>query len=196
MDKDGYEIHVTYFDDLVNKFYEMIECNNIYGISNGCIKATNQRYNNLNNSYEIILNQSSTICASISIDSTIPKYMFHFRLIDSTGAWPINSLVDVISIVSSISSTSTMHKRDGNEINKCTLTIIDMSSFSIDVTLWGEHCNNEDKLIFDMQTKPFPPIILLKCVRVSAWCGKSLDTIFSTTILINPNFPEIDALKN
>ncbi|XP_059073512.1 replication protein A 70 kDa DNA-binding subunit E-like [Cryptomeria japonica] len=195
VDMLGSEIHVTCFNELVDNFYHVIHSGSLYVISNGRIKVANTKYSSSTNPFEIILHDSSIVTPTTCIDSTIPKHSFHIKSIDSLQSFPINALVDVIGIVLSISPTSTIRKRDGTETIKCTATIIDMSSCTIDITFWGRHCQIEGKQIFEMSLEPNPPVLLIKSGRIVSWNGKSLDTIFSTTLLINPDLLETTTLQ-
>ncbi|XP_059071827.1 replication protein A 70 kDa DNA-binding subunit E-like [Cryptomeria japonica] len=195
VDMLGYEIHVTCFNELVDSFYNVIHFGSLYVLSNGRIKVANTKYSSSTNPFEIILHNSSAISHSTCIDSTIPKHSFHIKSIDSLQSFPINSLVDVIGIVLSISPTSTICKRDGTKTIKSTATIIDMSSCTIDITFWGRHCQIEGKEIFEMSLEPNPPVLLIKSGRIISWNGKSLDTIFSTILLINLDLLETTTLQ-
>lgn len=178
VDKARYEIHVTCLNELVDRFYHVIKSNSTYVISNSHIKVTNTKYSSSTNPYKIFLHNSSTISPSTCIDSTIPMHNYHIKIIESLISLPINSLVDVIGILLSISLASTIHKRDDTETIKCTTTIMDKSGCTIDITLWGSHCQITRKQLVDPPLQPNPPIILIKSGWIASWSRKSIDTIF------------------
>lgn len=69
----------------------------------------------------------------------------HIKSIDTLIYCPNKSLVDVIGILCFISTPSTLHRKDGTETKRCTINIMDISSFTIDITLWGHHCEVQGK---------------------------------------------------
>lgn len=76
------------------------------------------------------------------------------------------------------------------KVKKCNTRIKDISSYSIEVTLWGHHCENEGQQILNLFRESKTIILLIKSAHLLSWSGKSLDTIFSTNVLINPNLTE------
>lgn len=195
IDMESSEIHISCFNEQVEEFYHAIHSDSLYVISNGRIKVTNTKYSSSTNPYKIILLSSSTITPSTSLNSTIPTHTFHIKSIDSLSSLPINSLVDIIGILLAISPISTIRKRDGTETIKCTAIIVDKSDYTIDVTLWGNHCYIDGIQISDMPTQPNPHVILIKSGRITTWCGRGLDTIFPTKVLMNPNLLEASSLQ-
>ena len=195
IDKESSEIHVTCFNEVVDEFYNVIQPGCLYKISGGHIKVSNIKYSSSPNPYEIHLVRTSTVSPSTCLDSTIPNHSFHFRSIDSLDTFPINSLVDVIGILVSFTPASTIRKRNNISTKKCTATIKDMSDHTIEVTLWGHHCEAEGEKIFELFLQPTPTIILIKSALLVSWNGKKLDTTFSTFLKINPNLPECYALQ-
>lgn len=75
---------------------------------------------------------------------------------------PDKSLVDVIGIVCFISTPSTLRRKYGTKTKRCNINIMDISGFTIDVTLWGRHYEVEGKQLLDMHKKTMPLIVLIK----------------------------------
>jgi len=88
---------------------------------------------------------SSTINPLTFIESIIPTKVSHIKSIDSMVYYPKNSLIYVIGIFYLISVASNLHKKNRIETKKCIAIIMDILGFTIDVTLWDEHCEIEGK---------------------------------------------------
>lgn len=97
--------------ELFDDFYNVVDSNSLYIISNGHIQVTNKKYSSLTNPFEFFLQKSSTITPSPCVDSIIPMHSLHIMSIDSLLSFPINSLVDVLGIFLFISPASTIHER-------------------------------------------------------------------------------------
>ena len=72
-------------------------------------------------------------------------------------------MVDLAGLVISVSPTSTIRKRDGVEIVRCTIGLHDMSGYSIYITLWGEHCQIEGVKLANLRGLPTPPAVAICC---------------------------------
>ena len=58
LDESG-EIRATAFKAECDKFYNMVEVDKVYFISNCKLKAANKQYSNLNNEYELTFSENS-----------------------------------------------------------------------------------------------------------------------------------------
>ena len=65
-----------------------------------------------------------------------------------------------------------------------------MSGYSIDITLWGEHCQIEGAELSNLRGLPTPPAVAIKGGRVTNFNGKTIGTIF-----INPKIEETSVLQ-
>lgn len=81
-----------------------------------------------------------------------------------------NAIVDVICIVQNASPIATLNLKDGSMTEKRTLTLIDPSRVSIDLTLWREACNIIPENLLSANIA-----IAFKSVRVSNFKTKSLN---------------------
>ena len=70
-----------------------------------------------------------------------------------------------------------------------------MSGYSIDITLWGEHCQIEGADISNLRGLPTAPAVVIKGDRVTDFNGKIVGTISNTTIFINPKIEETSVLQ-
>lgn len=195
LDSDGGEIRAACFNTVADQFYDQIEVGRIYLISKGTLRPTQRSYNHLNNEYEIMLESTSTIQPCSEEDITIPKQQFSFRAINEIESMDNNTMVDVIGVVTSINPAGTIMRKNGTETHKQTLQLKDMSGKSVEVTLWGNFCSTEGQKIQSMCDSGIFPVLAIKVGRVSDFSGKSIGTISSSQLLIDPDISEAHQLK-
>ncbi|KAG9453658.1 hypothetical protein H6P81_006562 [Aristolochia fimbriata] len=106
-----------------------------------------------------------------------------------------NSVVDVIGVVSSINPSSSIMWKNGTETLKRTLQLKAMSGRSVEVTLWGNHCNAEGQELQTMCDSENFPVFAVKAARVNDFNGKLVGTLSSSQLYINPDFQEARILK-
>ena len=71
-----------------------------------------------------------------------------------------------------------------------------MSFYSIDITIWGEHCLIEGTQLANLRSLPTPPTVAIKGDHVRNFNGKTVGTISNTTVFINPNIEQTSVLQN
>ena len=76
-------------------------------------------------------------------------------------------MVDLLGLVISVSPASTIQKRDGVETVRCTVGLCNMSGYSIDITLWGEHFQIEGVELANLCSLDTPPSLAIKGGRVT-----------------------------
>ncbi|KAL1225986.1 Replication protein A 70 kDa DNA-binding subunit C [Cardamine amara subsp. amara] len=196
LDADGGEIRVTCFNDVVDQFFDLIVVGNVYLISRGSLKPARKDYNHLPNDYEIHLDSASTIQQCYDDDAAIPRNQFHFRNIGDIENMESNSVIDLIGIVSSISPTGTVIRKNGSEVGKRALQLKDMSGRSVEVTMWGDFCKAEGQKLQDLCDSGVFPVLAVKAGRIGEFNGKQVSTIGSSQFFIEPDFPEARQLRN
>ncbi len=105
-------------------------------------------------------------------------------------------MVDVIGIVVSINLSSTITRKNGIETHKRTLQTKDRSGHSVEITMWGSFCHKEGQQIQDLCDSGQNPVLAVKAGRVSDFSGKSVGTISSTQLLIDPDIPVAHQLQD
>ncbi|KAL9177359.1 hypothetical protein ABFS82_01G053300 [Erythranthe guttata] len=195
LDSDGGEIRVTCFNAVADQFYQQIEPGRVYMISKGTLKPAQKAFNHLRNDHEIMLDSTSTIQACFEDDTSIPQQQFHFRPISDIEGLENNSVIDVIAIVTSISPSSSIMRKNGMETQKRTLQLKDMSGRSVELTLWGNFCNAEGQTLQGMCDSGVFPVLAVKSGRVNEFNGKSVGTISTSQLFVEPDFPEAQKLK-
>ncbi|XP_074270251.1 replication protein A 70 kDa DNA-binding subunit A-like isoform X2 [Silene latifolia] len=195
LDSDGGEIRVTCFNAVVDQFHDVIEVGKVYLISKGSLKPAQKTFNHLPNDHEILLDTTSMVQPCHDDDNKIPRLQFHFHPISDIEGLENNSFLDVIGVVTSISPTATIMKKNGTETQKRSLQLRDKSGRSVEFTMWGNFCNSEGQILQNLCDSGNFPVLALKAVRVSEFNGKALGSISSSQIYIEPDNPEARELK-
>ncbi|WRX33363.1 K Homology domain [Theobroma cacao] len=196
LDSDGGEIRVTCFNAVVDRFYDVIEVGRVYLISKGSLKPAQKNFNHLKNEWEIFLESNSTVELCPNEDGSIPRQQFSFRPISEIDSAENNSILDVIGIVITVNPSVPILRKNGMETQRRILNLKDASGKSVELTLWGDFCNKEGQKLQEMVDSGFFPVLAVKAGKVSDFNGKSIGTISSTQLFINPDCPEAQGLRD
>ncbi|GLU10124.1 hypothetical protein SLE2022_269450 [Rubroshorea leprosula] len=195
LDSDGGEIRVTCFNAVVDRFYDVIEVGKVYLISKGSLKPAQKNFNHLKNEWEIFLESNSTVELCPDEDGSIPRQQFSFRPISEIENVENNTILDVIGIVITVNPSVPIMRKNGMETQRRILNLKDSSGKSVELTLWGEFCNKEGQLLQEMLDSGSYPVLAVKAGKVNDFSGKSVGTISSTQLFINPDFQEARGLR-
>ncbi|XP_066318455.1 replication protein A 70 kDa DNA-binding subunit C-like isoform X2 [Miscanthus floridulus] len=196
LDGEGGQIRAVCFKEAVDRFYDLIEVDKVYLISRGAVKPSQKRFNPLNNDLEITLDallSSVEICSSD--DFNIPKVQYSFRQISEIENMDNHTVVDLLGVVTSVGPSVMMTRKGGTQTQKRTLQLRDMSGWSVGVTFWGNFCDVEGQQLQLQCDSSFNPILALIGARISDFSGRSVSTIGSTQLKINPDFPDAERLR-
>lgn len=187
IDESGSEIRATAFSEVCDKLYPQLIEGNVYLISKGSIRTANKRFTSIKHDYEIMFS-AATIIQPCEDDGKIPRNHFDFVSIDQIKDIPKDQSVDVIGIVTNVSNLQSItSKTTGNQFEKKTVTILDTSSYSIEVTFWGEKAKGDI---------PLNVVVAIRGCRVSDFNGKSLGTMQTSVIEYAPDIPEATRLRD
>eukprot|EP00253_Pinus_taeda_P020738 PITA_20738 len=195
-DTEGGEIHIACFNNVADYFFNKIQNENVYIVSKGNVKMANKQYNHLNNDLEILLNATSTIEHVAGEKKHNPTVRFNIKSINDIRTTTINSIVDVLCVVTDISGVCTIRRKDGSEVNKQTVQLRDMSEYSIDAIFWGDNFNAVSQEISSLCATGNNPIIAIKSALVGEFNGKNIGTTTRSIILVDPDIEEAHALKS
>ncbi|XP_021750089.1 replication protein A 70 kDa DNA-binding subunit A-like [Chenopodium quinoa] len=195
LDSDGSEIRVTCFNAVVDRFYDVIEVGKVYMISKGTLKPAQKNFNHLKNEWEIFLEATSTVDLCPDEDVSIPKQQFNFRPISEIEGAENNSILDIIGVVISVNPSVPIMRKNGMETQRRNLNLKDMSGRSVELTLWGDFCNREGQELQELVDSGYFPVLAVKAAKVNDFSGKSVGTISSTQLFINPDIPEAQRLN-
>lgn len=196
LDSDGGEIRVTCFNSVVDRFYDVVEVGKVYLISKGNLKPAKKTFNHLNHDWEIFLEATSTVDVCPDEDSCISRQQFSFTPINQIENLEANSFVDVIGIVISASPSIPILRKNGMETQRKILNVEDASDCSVELTLWGDLCNQEGRELQSILDSGLCPVLAVKAGRVNDFSGKSVGTISSTQLFMNPDIPEAHCLRD
>ncbi|CAN6326428.1 unnamed protein product [Urochloa humidicola] len=196
LDAQGGEIRATCFNAQADQFFDLIEVDKVYLISRGSLKPAQKKFNPLNHEYEITVDFKTTIEVCPSDDISIPRQQYNFRQISEIENIEIGAIVDLVGIVTSVCPSATITRKDGSETQKRTLQLKDMSGRSVEVTFWGKFCDAEGQQLQVQCDSGSNPVLALKSVRVTEFNGRSVNSISSTQLKINPDFPEAERLRH
>ncbi|CAN6340288.1 unnamed protein product [Urochloa humidicola] len=196
LDAQGGEIRATCFNLQADQFFDLIEVDKVYLISRGSLKPAQKKFNPLNHEYEITVDFKTTIEVCPSDDISIPRQQYNFRQISEIESVEVGAIVDLVGIVTSVCPSATISRKDGSETQKRTLQLKDMSGRSVEVTFWGKFCDAEGQQLQVQCDSGSNPVLALKSVRVTEFNGRSVNSISSTQLKINPDFPEAERLQH
>ncbi|CAK7352488.1 unnamed protein product [Dovyalis caffra] len=196
LDSDGGEIRVTCFNAVVDRFYDVIEVGRVYLISKGSLKPAQKNFNHLKNEWEIFLEATSTVDLCPEEDGSIPQQQFSFKPISEIETAENNSIFDIIGVVISVNPSVPILRKNGMETQRRILNLKDGSGRTVELTLWGDFCNKEGQKLQEMVDSGSFPVLAVKAGKVSDFNGKSLGTISSTQLFINPDIPEARDVKD
>eukprot|EP00939_MAST-03C_sp_MAST-3C-sp1_P003866 g3866.t1 len=187
LDSDGGEIRGTFFKEAVDKFYDVLEADQVYTFSGGRIKMANRQYSSLNCDYEITFNQYSEI-QQVANDVRIKKMHFAFTKIGDLLRTEAGTMVDIVGVVVNDSGRLSLTTKTGRECAKRDLELVDQSMHQVRVTLWNDRAEKGDYTGF--------PVLALKGVKVGDFGGRSIGTYSSSLIVTNPDIQDAFRLRS
>jgi replication factor A1 len=99
-------------------------------------------------------------------------------------------------VVENVLDWATITKKDGTETKKRSLTIRDDSGRSVELTLWGKYANEPGDHLFSAFQGGMRPVVAVKSARVGDFNGKTLSTVASSTVAVDPpDIPEAVQLR-
>jgi len=184
LDDQGSEMRATAFNDAAERFYNLLETDKVYIISKGQLKVANKQYSRLNAEYEMTLNNDTSVELADD-DGSIKRPVLNAVPIKDIENLAKDAVVDILAVAQTIGPLSEItSKTNGNKIPKRDLNVCDSSGRSIALTLWGAFAERTDWDSPDL--KICPPVIAIRGARVGDFGGRSLSTVSSSTVELNP----------
>ena len=161
------------------------------------VTENDKKFSNIPNQYNLIFNRFSTIIEDVTPDNnTIDKYQFNFvKNIKAIESKQVGYQIDVIGIVTSVGEiVETVDVKNTNNVNEQKyhihrdLTLIDHTGCEIKCTLWDTQAT-----FYELGNVPF--IAAFHHVNVSDYHGRSLNALSFSTLVLNPNVPEITIIQ-
>jgi replication factor A1 len=191
----GGEVRAICFNLQADQYFDLIEVDKVYLISKGSLKPAQKKFNPLKNDYEIVVDHRTSIEICCGDESSFPRQHYNFRQIREIENMDIGAFVDLVGIITSVSPSTITMRKDGTEAKKSTLQLKDMSGRSVEIIFWGKFCDAEGQQLQLLCDSGSNPILALKGVRISDFNGRSVVTVSSTQLKINPDVPMAERLK-
>ncbi|XP_076330742.1 replication protein A 70 kDa DNA-binding subunit-like [Tachypleus tridentatus] len=183
------EIRAMAFNDCCDTFYQMIEPNKVYYISNGSLRTANKQFTSVKNDYEMVLTGDTTVILCKDRSNGIPTLLFNFVPLNQLEYVEKDSVIDVIGICKDAGELQVgISQKSNKEYKKRDIVLFDQSVTEMTATLWGLEAEN-----FHIGNNP---VIALKGVKVSHFKGLSLSALFSSSLYVNPDIKEAHILKS
>ncbi|RLN30360.1 replication protein A 70 kDa DNA-binding subunit C-like [Panicum miliaceum] len=195
LDAQGGEVRAYCFNVQADQYFDLIEVDKVYLISKGSLKPAQKTFNPLKNDYDIVVDHRTSIEICCGDESSFPMQHYNFRQIREIENMDIVAFVDLVGIITSVGPSTIMMRKDGTEAKKRTLQLKDMSGRSVEIIFWGKFCDAEGKQLQLLSDSGSNPILALKGGRISDFSGRSVVTISSTQLKVNPDMPVAERLK-
>ena len=190
IDIEGFEMQATIFDQICDKFYPIIQENEIYYITGGYVRMNDKKYTNIKSDYKIIFDQSTTITPiDKSTDDFFPDTKPRIQTnnivkIKDLPNYEHNSIIDCLVFVIESFPKSIKQSKIG-EISFRRIIVGDDTNFKIEFTLWKKFSDIEiEKGMY----------LLLKYIRVNDYNGLRLSTVDDSNIILNPSSSDVKQL--
>jgi replication factor A1 len=196
LDEEG-EVRAVMFNNAVDQFYDIFQEGMVFIISKGSLKNANRTFSNINNDYEITLDEQSivkpvkddqNVRKLNSLTFKIPQIKYTLMTLKDLTDVPENQVVDVLVVVKNVGALSEMVAKSTNKpFKKKALQVCDDSGVQVELTLWGSHAEHSNLKEGD--------IALFKSVKKSNFGGVSLGTLSQSSITINPQIDQAHSLR-
>lgn len=184
LDAQGGEIRASFFNEIVDKFYDKLHKGKCYTFTKGSVKVANRQFNMCNHRYELVFDKAAEV-EEVKDDARIEAVKFSFMDLRTLNTKILPCTVDLCGVVTNFNSTFSFTSKDGKELVKREITIADETAMSMGITLWGDRAKQEDS------TFEKNPVICLKGVNVKEWNGgRSGSLLESGTMVLNGDMPE------
>ncbi|KAI5184917.1 replication factor A1 [Nematocida homosporus] len=182
MDRSG-SINMTFFNEQVDSFYERIEANSTYEVAGGSLKVANRSFGDYVHTYELVADRGTAFIPA-DCEAEIIKVPSLVKI--SAVRESIGLLANLMVAVVHVPEVIVVRRRDGAEVEKRALRVIDESEVECELVLWGE-----------MAKSGYAPddIILLQQVKVGEFAGNlQLSPVGTSVLSVNPAVPEAFSL--
>ena len=194
IDKNGFQIQASIYDDTIEKFSPILKEGNIYYIKGGYAKFNDKRYTNIKTDYKLIFDFNTEIKeVDKNLDKIFEKTEEQLNITKFVDLRDCkqNQIVNCLGYILQIFPALIKSSRIGNVLMR-KLILCDSSMFKVQLTMWNKFTE------LDLNQGN---IILLKSIRVGNYNNIiTLSTVDNSIIEINPdlsneNCKEYDELQ-
>eukprot|EP00168_Porphyra_purpurea_P001858 TRINITY_DN1219_c0_g1_i7.p1 TRINITY_DN1219_c0_g1~~TRINITY_DN1219_c0_g1_i7.p1 ORF type:complete len:416 (-),score=148.01 TRINITY_DN1219_c0_g1_i7:212-1330(-) len=165
----------------------------VFSASRGSVKPANATYNRSTSQYEITLNENSAVLPVTGTAASAFQVKYQFVLIKELERVESGTFVDVIGVVSDAPEvTEIMSRATGEPMKKRTITLVDKSGASVNLTLWR---TTTDMVKLPPTGSGPCPILACRSVKRGDFQGVSLDSSGMSAFVVNPDLPEAAELR-
>ena len=175
LDRDGNEMQCTCFNKAADKFFDIIEEDQLYEIKGGYVKLNDKKFTRIKSDYKIVLDENSKITKKED-NGTIKKNNMTIVKIKDIQNMNLYSIVDLCVVVLNVGEKMIKNTRNGSQPLK-KIVVGDISKYKIEISLWRVHSDTNVK---------FGDILLINNVKIGEYKGRTLTTFDETCIKINP----------
>ncbi|SBT70822.1 replication protein A1, small, putative [Plasmodium malariae] len=142
-DVHGDSISCKFWGSAADKWFNNIELKKVYIFSKGRVSIANPKYNTVKHKYELTFNEDSEI-HEVKDDGEI-KIQKKISLVNlrdikiATKETPFTA--DLIGIVKHIGAVSNLKTKQGNDIIKQNIIIVDDTKHSFEISFWDNNVN-------------------------------------------------------
>lgn len=184
LDAQQGEIRASFFNAAAETYADLLQPGKCFTFSRGSLRIANKRYNSTKHRYELVFDKDAEV-KEVATDAVTANARFYIVGLDSVGERSLPCVVDVCGVIVAFRPSFAFTSRDGKELVKREITIADDSLKSMEVTLWGERAQQEDRR-FDGH-----PVVALKGVVVKEWNGgRSGSLMGNGDLVFSPQLPE------
>ncbi|KAF7363822.1 Replication protein A subunit [Mycena sanguinolenta] len=185
MDETG-EIRGTAFNAVAVELYDKFQEGKVYYVSRARVNIAKKQFSHLSNEYELGFDNKTEI--EECFDTTnLPVVKYNFIQLSKLDELVKDSTCDVLAVIKNVGPTEEItSKATSRKVSKRDLTIVDMSGFSVRMTLWGKQAEEFNSP---------EAVIAFKSVKVGDFGGRTLSVFSSSTMAINPDIQEAHMLK-
>uniref|UniRef100_A0A0K0G2V8 Probable replication factor A 73 kDa subunit (inferred by orthology to a C. elegans protein) n=1 Tax=Strongyloides venezuelensis TaxID=75913 RepID=A0A0K0G2V8_STRVS len=177
-DKEGTEIKITCFDDMVHKYNKLVELYSTYIIKGNykALRVAKRISNTSGHEYEIVIKNDVDV---IKCGNSVPLPPQRINRVSlSKIDMFLGEYIDVIAVVHNMEESVKVN--DENRVfNKMKVSLIDESGSLVTLTIWGDSCN-----VFTEESLHKP--LILKSLRVTESGGIFNLTFGSRSKIIPP----------
>ncbi|KAI7689463.1 replication factor A 1, rfa1, partial [Hortaea werneckii] len=187
LDESG-EIRATGFNDAVDNFYELLQKDQVYYVSNPCrVQLAKKQFSNVNHDYELTFERDTNI-EKAEGDEGVPQVTYSFTTIEGLQSVDKDQNIDIIGVLQDVGEVSEIvSKTTSKPYSKRELTLVDDTGYNVRLTIWGKTAEN-----FDTQPES---VIAFKGVKVSDFGGRSLSLLSSGVMNVDPDIDRAFTLK-
>lgn len=184
LDVHGGEIRASFFNEAADAHFDKLQVGKCYTLSRGSVRIANQQFNQCGHRYELSFDRQAQV-EETADDEGIESFKLSLVDLRSVQSKALPSKVDLCGVVTAANSVYSFTSKEGRELVKREITIVDDTALSMGVTLWGERAKQDDSA-FEGN-----PVICLKGVLVKEWNGgRSGSLTEGGALILKPTFAE------